>query len=97
MIGCIGNLSEVEFVYTLDGQKQTLDRKGILRILSIIPAIAGIVAFILTEDITQKPQLVDKWTILMAVILAVNVVITIFSLKKYNDGDENADAEGAEA
>ena len=66
--------------------------KGPVRLLSLIPAIGAIVAFILTEDMTTKMQLTDKWTILMAVICAVNVVIAVFSHKKQDAGDTEPEA-----
>ena len=49
--------------------------KGAARLLSLIPAIAGIVTFILTEDMSAKMQMVDSWTILMVIFLVINIII----------------------
>ena len=63
-------------------------RRGIVRLCSLIPAVGGIVTFLLTEDMGAKMAFVDKWTVLMAVILAVNVVLAILSRKKTEKPDD---------
>ena len=74
-----------------DGEEteSTIKKKGVARVLSLIPAIGGIILFILTEDMDLPMRLVDKWTIWMALILLVNVVIAIASKKKKKEEDED--------
>ena len=53
----------------------------------------GVVLFFLTEDMTAKMRLVDNWTILMIVLLAINVVLAICSGiggRKKDDEDDQA-------
>ena len=68
------------------------NRKPILRILGIIPAITAIIGFILTEDLTLPMQLVDKYTILMILILAVEIVIACLC-KKTRDDEEDEEIQ----
>ncbi|MEG1965234.1 MAG: hypothetical protein RR064_03710, partial [Oscillospiraceae bacterium] len=58
-----------------------------MRLLSIIPMIASIIAFVLTENIFTPMFFVDKWTILMAVIALVQLVIYLF-VRRDNDEKE---------
>ena len=60
--------------------KTASKRKSIMKILSVIPAVAAVVVFLLTENLSQKMQYVDKWTVLMAVIAAVSVVMAVLAL-----------------
>ena len=66
---------------------------GVLKLLTLIPAVIGVVLFFLTEDMTAKMRLVDNWTILMIVLLAINVVLAICSGiggRKKDDEDDQA-------
>jgi hypothetical protein len=74
-----------------DDKEQELNRHGIWRIASIVPAIAAIVAFILTEDMTLRMVMVDKWTILMAIIALVQVAIIFLAKKKVDDQEPDED------
>ena len=77
--------------YTEEEEK---DIRGIKRfkIYSILVGIISIVAFILTEDITLPMILIDKWTILMVILLAINV-INIFVMRKKSKQEEDDDDE----
>ncbi|MEA5002167.1 MAG: MBG domain-containing protein [Christensenella sp.] len=70
-----------------DGQEQKLKRRGIARLLSILPGVGAIVAFLLTEDMSLPMVFTDQWTLLMAVIAVVQAVITFFTYKKHK-GEE---------
>lgn len=70
--------------------KKTLKRKGIARFLSIIPTFLAILVFIITENITLPMVLTDRWTLLMAVIALVQVVIILVSVKKRKEPKEKA-------
>ncbi len=75
------------------GEEEKVQRKGALRIASIIPAIGAIIAFILTEDMSLPMQMVDKWTVLMIIILAIQVLVAIFAnFRREDDDEEEADA-----
>ncbi len=69
------------------GEETEIRRKGAVRLASIIPAIGAIIAFILTEDMSLPMTMVDKWTIMMAVILAVQCIVAIAAKKKSDDTD----------
>jgi len=69
-------------------KREVASRKGVMRVLSLVPAIGAIVAFILTENMSNPMQFVDRWTLLMVLIALVQVVIVYFSKKKYNYEDK---------
>lgn len=56
-------------------QEAAINRKGGWRLGSLIPAIGGIVAFILTEDMKNPMVLVDNWTLLMVAIALIQVAV----------------------
>jgi hypothetical protein len=64
------------------------DRKGLVRILSIAPAVGAIIAFILTENMKNPMVFVDRWTLLMVLIALMQVVVVYFSKKKYDYDDK---------
>ena len=66
-------------------------RKGIVRLASLIPAAGAIIAFILTEDMTNMMVLTDRWTILMAVILLIQAVTAILAKKEKAESEETAE------
>ncbi|MBQ6621407.1 MAG: Cna B-type domain-containing protein [Mogibacterium sp.] len=92
-----GRKKDEESEEDAEEEEDQLKRKGLLRLASLIPAIAGIVTFILTEDMSLPMQLVDRWTIVMVIILAVQVLVALFSKKKREDDEENAEAAPAQA
>jgi len=55
------------------------------RLASVVVGIVAVVVFILTEDMTLPMALVDRWTLLMVVILLVQVVVAILSRKTKSD------------
>ena len=81
-----------------EGEEQgKLKRKGIVRLLSIIPAVAAIIAFILTENIWNPMVWTDKWTLLMAVIAVVQVVVAVFTKKSRKDKEDEEPEDGIRA
>jgi hypothetical protein len=56
-----------------------------LRVATIVPAVAAVVAFFLTEDWSLPVAFVDSWTILMLVILAAQIALTVFAVRKAED------------
>ncbi len=69
-------------------ENQNVKRKGIFRLVSAPVAILSAVIFILTQDMSLPMALVDNWTLIMAVILLVQVLIAVLSRKKVVDDDE---------
>ena len=70
------------------GEENEIKRKGLARIASLIPAIGAIIAFILTEDMSLPMIMVDRWTLLMVIILAIQVGVAIVARKKKDDSEE---------
>jgi flagellar basal body-associated protein FliL len=81
---------------TGDQQEQKVKRHGILRILSIVPAVTAIIAFILTEDMRLRMRLIDRWTILMVLIALVQVAIMILAKKKLKKQEQEVAKEDGE-
>ena len=71
-----------------DAKKQEIKRRGLLRLIDVIPAIAAVVTFILTEDISSDMVLVDQWTLLMVVILAIDALLAVFTRKTTKEEDD---------
>ena len=66
------------------------------KIAGVLAGIAGPVVFLLTEDMSLPMAMFDKWTVLMAAILGVQVVAAIFNKKASElEEDEDGNAEGA--
>ena len=66
------------------------------KIAGVLAGIAGPVVFLLTEDMSLPMAMVDKWTILMIAILAVQVVAAALNKKASKlDDEEEESAEGA--
>ncbi len=53
-------------------ENEKLRKRRKLKIWDLVPAVASIVAFILTEDMRQPMTWVDKWTPMMLAFLAVS-------------------------
>ena len=76
-----------------ENNEDKTNRKGFVRLMSIIPAAGAVIAFILTENMNNPMILTDRWTILMAVIMLIQAVVALFAKKSE---DENEDDEIAE-
>lgn len=66
----------------------TKKRHGGVRLLSLVPALGSLVAFILTEDMRQPMILVDRWTLLMVLIALVQLVVCLFAKKQKDTPDD---------
>ena len=71
------------------------NKKGLWRLISIIPALIAIIVFIFTEDMTLPMIFVDKWTILHVVIALVQIVVMVLCKKKKDENDEDENAANA--
>ena len=67
-------------------------KRGFWRVVSLIPAIGAVIAFILTENMLLPMVIVDRWTLLMVAIALVQVVITALSKKRDEEQEENGSA-----
>ena len=76
-----GKRREDEDMENVDVDEE-LKRKGLVRLLSILPAVFAVITFILTEDMRNPMILVDRWTLLMLLYAVVNVALAFFSIKK---------------
>lgn len=56
--------------------RMLVKKKGAAYLLGIIPAVIGIIAFLLTQSFSGQMALVDKWTWLMAVVTVLQGAIT---------------------
>ena len=65
------------------------NRHGVLRVLSLVPAVAAVIAFFLTEDWTLPMKFVDVWTWLMLVIAVVQVVLMVLATRHNQDTRDN--------
>ena len=63
-------------------------RKGFFRLAAVAVAIVSVVVFILTEDMRLPMVLVDRWTLLMAIIALIQVVVALISKKKHGEAEE---------
>jgi len=70
-------------------------RRWIWAVLSIIPAVGSVIAFLLTEDMTNSMRIVDIWTILMAVIFLIQVALLVLNRRKKEDEEEEGSEENA--
>ena len=71
-------------------------RKGIYKVLGSLSAVASIVVFILTEDITLPMVLTDRWTLLMVVLFIISLG-SLFLGRRWHDEDEDEDEAEANA
>jgi hypothetical protein len=60
------------------GEHDKRERKnGVWRVLTLIPAIAGVVVFCLTEDWSLPMTFIDTWSLLMLAITAVAIALAV--------------------
>ena len=71
-----------------ESTEEKTHRKPVLRILGIIPAIVAVIVFILTEDLSLPMQMIDKYTVLMILFLAVEAAIAILAKKTREEDEE---------
>lgn len=81
---------------TEDEEEEEDNRGKKMLAAKIVGALAGIAApitFILTEDMSLPMIMVDKWTILMLIMLAVQIVAAIANKKASELDDEDEEEE----
>lgn len=65
-----------------------IHKHGVARLLTLIPTICGVIAFLLTENMKNPMVIWDHWTLLMVVIAAVQFVVVLLGIKKETDIEE---------
>ncbi len=79
---------EEQNAYDDEDKKAKLKRKGLLRILSVIIALAALIIFFLTEDMTLTMVYIDTLTPLMLGIAFVQLIVAFLARKKVKEADE---------
>ena len=51
-------------------------------------AVAALVTFVLTQNMTGEVVIADKWTVLMLLYAVVNGALAVFSVKKWEKTEE---------
>jgi hypothetical protein len=73
----------------------------ILRIIAVLLALGAVILFLLTEDVRNSMVLIDKWTILMALILLVETVAigvdVLFSGKRRDEEEDEDEVDDGDA
>ena len=64
-------------------------RHGGWRLFSLIPAVAALIAFVLTEDMRLPMVFTDRWTLLMVLIALVQLIVCFFAKKEKETPDNN--------
>ena len=67
----------------LENEDHIIKRRGLVRLMSIIPSMAAFVTFIMTQDIRNPMIWTDKWTFLMAMILVAQMLVAYLSIKRH--------------
>ena len=70
----------------------TRNKKGFWRVASLIPAVAAVIAFVLTENMKLPMIMVDRWTLLMVVIAVLQLIVAVMSKKQKESQDEENEA-----
>ena len=70
----------------------TRNKKGFWRVASLIPAVAAVIAFVLTENMRLPMIMVDRWTLLMVIIAVVQLIVAVLCKKKkeYEEDEDEA-------
>lgn len=63
-------------------------KTGMAHLLGIVPAIVALVAFFVTEDMSLPMSMTDKWTLIMALIAVVQVVLLVLGRNGAQEDDQ---------
>jgi len=64
-----------------EGYVTKVKKHGAVRVVSVIPAVAAIVVFIWTEDMTLPMRWTDRWTIIMLAIAVIQLLVMFLARK----------------
>ena len=70
----------------------TRNKKGFWRVASLIPAVAAVIAFVLTENMRLPMIMVDRWTLLMVIIAVVQLIVAVLCKKKKESEEDEDEA-----
>ncbi|MCL1876887.1 fibro-slime domain-containing protein [Candidatus Saccharibacteria bacterium] len=76
------------YVGRKDNDDEEVHRNGVIRVLSLIPAVGAVIAFILTEDWTLPMIWIDRWTLLMVIIAIVQIAVVILARRRTDDREQ---------
>jgi len=86
---------EAEYRSEEQDQEAQIKRHRIWRIAGIVLAVVAVIVELLTSDFMQPMVMIDKWTIVFAILLVVQLVTVFFSRKKTTDPDDEDQAPQA--
>ena len=78
LIGYFGKKKEEEDGVVI----RETEKHGFARVMTLVPGIGAIIAFILTENMRNPMVFTDRWTLLMVIIALVQLVLVIIGAKK---------------
>ena len=90
------NADEAVKAENTDDDEVRIKKKGLLRLLSIIPAVAAVIVFIRTEDMTNTMRMVDRWTIVMMILLIIQGILMVGSIRRKSEKADDEDEAAAE-
>lgn len=92
LVGLAGKNKKTEEDDSGEEVEKEIKKKKFWRIFSIVPALAAVIVFLLTENMRLPMVLVDRWTLLMVIIALVQVLVMVFGKKTTKDPEEEAQA-----
>jgi uncharacterized membrane protein len=80
-----------------DDSEKFTQRRIVWLVATLVLAIVSVVVFLLTEDMSNPKTLVDKWTIINAVLLIAEIlsILFVFHNKKTDTDDDSTDKKTA--
>ena len=93
LIGLVGKKTKTEEAENGEEVEKEIKKKKFWRFFSIVPALAAVIVFLLTEDMRLPMVFVDRWTLLMVIIGLVQVFVMVFAKKTKKDPDEEEEAK----
>ena len=93
LIGLVGKKTKTEETENGEEVEKEIKKKKFWRFFSIVPALAAVIVFLLTEDMRLPMVFVDRWTLLMVIIGLVQALVMVFAKKTKKDPDEEEEAK----
>ncbi|MCL1830983.1 MAG: InlB B-repeat-containing protein, partial [Oscillospiraceae bacterium] len=79
--------------YQTEEDNQKPRRRLIPLFISVIMGIFGMILFLLTEDLTRLMVLVDRWTIVNALILVIEIVASSLAFRKQKEANDQEETD----
>lgn len=83
--GAVGAVMMAVTYFTKKDEEEIRNRHMMVRLVGILLSIVSVIAFLLTEDMRNPMVMMDKWTLLMAVLLGGELIMMGMSKKSYED------------